>query len=56
MTPDRQPKHRPVDHYLAHIIANARRLTGVVAPGIWIGGQLDPAQTFQGGLRTIAIY
>ena len=56
MTPDRQQKHRPVDHYLAHIIAKARGLTGVVAPGIWIGGQLDPAQTFRGELWTIAIY
>jgi len=44
MTPDRLHKHRPVDRYLAHTVAKARRLTGVVAPGVWIGGQFDPQQ------------
>jgi len=56
MTPVRLKKHRPVDRYLAYTVAKARRLTGVVAPGVWIGGQFDPAQTFRGELRKIAIY
>lgn len=42
MTPVRMQKHRPVTRYLAYTVANARRLTGVVAPGVWVGGQFDP--------------
>jgi hypothetical protein len=44
MTPDRMKKHRPVDRYLAYTVAKARSLTGVVAPGVWMGGQFDPDQ------------
>lgn len=44
MTPVRARKHRPVERYLAYTVAKARRLTGVMAPGVWIGGQFDPDQ------------
>jgi len=44
MTPARLKKHRPVERYLAYTPAKARRLTGVVAPGVWIDGQFDSDQ------------
>lgn len=42
ITPVRARKHRPVERYLAYTVAKARRLTGVMAPGVFIGGQFDP--------------
>ncbi len=44
MTQARARKHRPVERYLTYTVAKARHLTGVVAPGVWVGGQFDPAR------------
>jgi len=50
------PSEPTARYYLAYTVANARRVTEVVAPGVWMGGQFDRAQTFRGELRKIAIY